>query len=82
MLAEGLDHEYAPISGFPQFTSAAAKLAFGENSPVVTGGLVSVYCFQNLLLIVIYSNEAFFVFCVSSNEMVSPYTVKNGKCIG
>lgn len=41
MLDEGLDHEYAPISGFPQFTAAAAKLAFGENSPVVSGGLVS-----------------------------------------
>ncbi|XP_053402441.1 aspartate aminotransferase, mitochondrial-like isoform X2 [Mercenaria mercenaria] len=39
MLEEGLDHEYAPISGFPAFTSASAALAFGDNSPVVKEGL-------------------------------------------
>ena len=40
MLAEGLDHEYAPISGFPAFTNASAALAFGDDSPVIQGGLV------------------------------------------
>ena len=41
MLEEGLDHEYAPISGFPHFTDAVAKLAFGDNSSVVKDGRVS-----------------------------------------
>ena len=36
MLKQGLDHEYAPISGFPAFTDAAAKLAFGKDSKVIT----------------------------------------------
>ena len=40
MLAAGLDHEYAPISGFPHFTQASAKLAFGENSRVLKDKLV------------------------------------------
>ncbi|XP_052231875.1 aspartate aminotransferase, mitochondrial-like [Dreissena polymorpha] len=39
MIEEGLDHEYAPISGFPAFTEASAKLALGDNSPAVAGGL-------------------------------------------
>jgi aspartate/tyrosine/aromatic aminotransferase len=40
MLDEGLDHEYAPISGFPAFTNGSAALAFGDDSPVVKDGLV------------------------------------------
>ena len=40
MLEEGLDHEYAPISGFPKFTEASAKLAFGDNSRVIKDKLV------------------------------------------
>ena len=31
-----LDHEYLPITGLPEFTSAAARLIFGSNSPVIT----------------------------------------------
>ncbi|CAB3230561.1 unnamed protein product [Arctia plantaginis] len=30
-----LNHEYAPISGDPEYTAAVAKLAFGENSKVL-----------------------------------------------
>jgi len=30
-----VDYEYGPIAGIPQFTSASAKLAFGENSDVI-----------------------------------------------
>lgn len=32
---KGLDHEYGPISGDPNFCDAVAKLAFGEDSPVI-----------------------------------------------
>lgn len=35
-----LDKEYLPISGLADFTSAAAKLAFGEKSRVITEKLV------------------------------------------
>ena len=31
-----LDHEYLPITGLPEYTSAAARLMFGKDSPVVT----------------------------------------------
>ncbi|KAI1794527.1 aspartate aminotransferase [Ganoderma leucocontextum] len=31
-----VDHEYLPITGLPEFTSAAARLIFGSNSPVIT----------------------------------------------
>ncbi|KAH9528708.1 glutamate oxaloacetate transaminase 2 [Dermatophagoides farinae] len=31
-----LDKEYLPISGLPDFTASAAKLAFGDKSPVIT----------------------------------------------
>lgn len=41
ILDEGLDHEYAPISGFPAFTAASAALAFGDDSYVIKDGLVS-----------------------------------------
>lgn len=32
---KGLNHEYAPISGLGTFTAAAAKLAFGADSPML-----------------------------------------------
>lgn len=34
-----MDKEYLPISGIPEFTKAAANLAFGDNSPVIKNGL-------------------------------------------
>ena len=43
MAAANLDHEYAPIGGIAEFCSLAAKLAFGENSPVIKDKLVSVW---------------------------------------
>lgn len=33
-----LDHEYLPITGLPDFTSAAAKLILGPNSPAIAEG--------------------------------------------
>ena len=30
-----LDHEYLPITGLPEFTSAAAKLILGADSPAL-----------------------------------------------
>ena len=35
-----LDKEYAGITGVPEFTKAAAGLAFGADAPIITGGLV------------------------------------------
>jgi aspartate aminotransferase len=32
----GLDHEYLPIDGTPQFTQASAKLILGDNSPAIS----------------------------------------------
>jgi hypothetical protein len=40
---DSLDHEYLPIAGLPTFTSASAKLIFGEDSPAIKEGLVSTY---------------------------------------
>lgn len=37
---ENLDKEYAPISGIAEFCQASAKLAFGDDSPVVRDHLV------------------------------------------
>lgn len=31
----GVDHEYLPITGLPEFTSAAARLIFGKDSPAI-----------------------------------------------
>lgn len=39
IMASKLDKEYAGIAGIPEFTKAAAELAFGADSPVTTGGL-------------------------------------------
>jgi len=38
IMAAKLNKEYAPIGGEPEFCKEAAKLAFGETSPVVTEG--------------------------------------------
>ncbi|KAK3085986.1 hypothetical protein FSP39_011705 [Pinctada imbricata] len=38
MLEKGLDKEYAPISGPPEFCREAAKLAFGDDSSVLKEG--------------------------------------------
>ncbi|CAG4943829.1 unnamed protein product [Colias eurytheme] len=35
LLKKSLNHEYAPIGGETSYTDAVAKLAFGENSPVL-----------------------------------------------
>ncbi|EKM55486.1 uncharacterized protein PHACADRAFT_256136 [Phanerochaete carnosa HHB-10118-sp] len=35
-----LDHEYLPITGLPAFTSAAAKLVLGADSPAIASGRV------------------------------------------
>lgn len=36
-----LDHEYLPITGLPEFTTAAAKLILGVDSPAIAEGRVS-----------------------------------------
>ncbi|CAE6468833.1 unnamed protein product [Rhizoctonia solani] len=36
-----LDHEYLPITGLPEYTSAAAKLILGADSPAITEGRVA-----------------------------------------
>ncbi|XP_038069403.1 aspartate aminotransferase, mitochondrial-like [Patiria miniata] len=39
MIAAGnMDHEYLGITGLPDFTKASAKLAFGDDSEVISGG--------------------------------------------
>jgi aspartate aminotransferase len=35
-----LDHEYLPVTGLPEFTSAAAGLILGPDSPAIAGGRV------------------------------------------
>ena len=37
-----LDKEYLGIAGLPEFTAAAARLAFGDKSPVITEKLVNM----------------------------------------
>lgn len=37
-----LNHEYLPIAGLPEFTSAAQKLILGADSPAIKEGRVSV----------------------------------------
>ncbi|PFX23708.1 Aspartate aminotransferase, mitochondrial [Stylophora pistillata] len=39
MVAKKQDKEYGPIHGLPEFTGAAAKLAFGEDSEVIKNSL-------------------------------------------
>ncbi|KIY68604.1 aspartate amino-transferase [Cylindrobasidium torrendii FP15055 ss-10] len=36
-----LDHEYLPITGLPEYTSAAAKLILGADSPAIAEGRVT-----------------------------------------
>ncbi|GJJ12068.1 hypothetical protein Clacol_006309 [Clathrus columnatus] len=36
-----LDHEYLPITGLPEFTSAAARLILGTDSPAIADGRVA-----------------------------------------
>jgi aspartate aminotransferase, cytoplasmic len=36
-----LDHEYLPITGLPEYTSAAARLILGADSAAITEGRVS-----------------------------------------
>ncbi|KAJ3476282.1 hypothetical protein NLI96_g11266 [Meripilus lineatus] len=36
-----LDHEYLPITGLPEFTSAAARLILGADSPAIAEGRVT-----------------------------------------
>ncbi|KAJ7740715.1 aspartate amino-transferase [Mycena maculata] len=38
---ETLDHEYLPITGLPEFTTAAAKLILGPSSPALAEGRVA-----------------------------------------
>ena len=40
--SENLDKEYAPIGGLPDFCLASAKLAFGDNSPVIKDQVVGL----------------------------------------
>ncbi|KAM7436352.1 Aspartate aminotransferase [Porites harrisoni] len=39
LLSKNLDKEYAPIHGLPEFTGAAAKLAFGEDNDIIKNSL-------------------------------------------
>jgi hypothetical protein len=41
MLENNLDKEYAGITGIPSFTKSAGALAYGEDSPAITGDRVS-----------------------------------------
>lgn len=41
-----LDKEYLPISGLPAFTSAAANLAFGEDSEIIANKLVIFFKYK------------------------------------
>lgn len=41
MLDEGLNHEYLPILGLPEFRSSASKIALGEDSPAIQENRVS-----------------------------------------
>ncbi|KAF8319956.1 hypothetical protein DL93DRAFT_2074257 [Clavulina sp. PMI_390] len=41
IMAAKLDKEYLPITGFAEYTKLAAKLAYGEDSSVITNNLVA-----------------------------------------
>lgn len=41
LMGGNFDKEYAPIGGTPEFCLETAKLAFGDNSPVIKDGRVS-----------------------------------------
>ncbi|XP_059615996.1 aspartate aminotransferase, mitochondrial [Phlebotomus argentipes] len=38
IIERGMDKEYAPISGYPEFTKLAIELALGEGNPVLAAG--------------------------------------------
>lgn len=40
LLAAKMDKEYAGITGIPEFTKAAAELAFGADNQILKDGLV------------------------------------------
>ncbi|OLY82835.1 Aspartate aminotransferase, cytoplasmic [Smittium mucronatum] len=42
----GRNHEYLPVGGFKEFTTGAARIAFGEDSEVLNNGLV--YSIQSI----------------------------------
>ncbi|KAI8144038.1 aspartate aminotransferase [Fennellomyces sp. T-0311] len=42
LLDSNLDKEYAGITGIPSFTKAAGALAYGDESPVVTGNRLAI----------------------------------------
>lgn len=42
VLNEGLNHEYLPILGLPEFRSSASKIALGDNSPAIQESRVGV----------------------------------------
>lgn len=42
IMSKQLDHEYLPIHGLQEFVTAAAKLAFGDDSPLIKEGLVCI----------------------------------------
>ena len=41
MRKKNLDHEYAPISGNPDFCKLSANLALGDGNKIIPNGLVS-----------------------------------------
>lgn len=43
-----LNHEYLPIAGLPQYTSAAQKLILGADSPAIKENRVRALNFTNL----------------------------------
>lgn len=51
MIAKKQDKEYGPIHGLPEFTGAAAKLAFGEDSEVIKNSLVCIACWNRFCYI-------------------------------
>ncbi len=65
-----MDKEYAGIVGIPDFCSAAARLAFQEDSVVIKDQLVS-YCLYFLMWVhdSLFFHVTFKVFCVV-NEFI------------
>ena len=47
MMEGGMDKEYAPIGGPPEFCKESAKLAFGDNSALIQEGRVNIQ--ENML---------------------------------
>ena len=50
-----MDKEYAGITGVPEFTAAAAELAFGADSPVIKEGLVGSAPFALSFIVIMTS---------------------------